>query len=414
MRPVTRPCRLHGRPWPSPLVATATPGVRGTRSRRTRCRSRAARPGPAPPAPAHSPSSQVDRLEPHRRRRPAVVAAAPGRGDHGRRDQRSGYGHYVVVDHGERRVHALRPPRRGRRRRRPARRPGRPARHRRGDRQLARHRTCTSRRSPGGPSSPPGSPALPFSVRRRDVGQLRRRPGRRQLHRRRRRRGRRLPPGEAVHLRRPRPGRAPPGSCRSAARSTSRSSGDWDGDGASQRRRPRRRRRRSSSSQTPAGDPQGRLRHPLATARSRRLERRRDGRDRRLPAVRRPRSTSGPPDGTPAPVVARRRRRPAGDRRLERRPASPTSGSSTRPPRPSRLRLVDAEGQVVDRRRCSSARRGDLPVTGDWDGNGITDLGVWSPGHGDVRRRAGPRRWPRRPRASAMEPTTIRFGRPRR
>jgi hypothetical protein len=22
---------------------------------------------------------------------------------------------------------------------------------------------------------------------------------------------------------------------------------------------------------------------------------------------------------------------------------------------------------------------GDLPVTGDWDGNGITDLGVWSP-----------------------------------
>jgi hypothetical protein len=22
---------------------------------------------------------------------------------------------------------------------------------------------------------------------------------------------------------------------------------------------------------------------------------------------------------------------------------------------------------------------GDVPVTGDWDGNGITDLGVWSP-----------------------------------
>ena len=42
------------------------------------------------------------------------------------------------------------------------------------------------------------------------------------------------------------------------------------------------------------------------------------------------------------------------------------------------LRLVDAKGQVWTA-PVQLGAPGDLPVAGDWDGNGITDLGVWTP-----------------------------------
>ena len=40
----------------------------------------------------------------------------------------------------------------------------------------------------------------------------------------------------------------------------------------------------------------------------------------------------------------------------------------------------------------SSAAQDDLPVTGDWDGDGKTDIGIYGPA------------WPRDPRAIAREP----------
>ena len=43
------------------------------------------------------------------------------------------------------------------------------------------------------------------------------------------------------------------------------------------------------------------------------------------------------------------------------------------------LRIQDANG-LVWLTRVTYGLPGDLPVTGDWDGNGRTDLGVWRPG----------------------------------
>jgi hypothetical protein len=42
------------------------------------------------------------------------------------------------------------------------------------------------------------------------------------------------------------------------------------------------------------------------------------------------------------------------------------------------LRIKDANG-LIWLSRVSYGSPGDLPVTGDWDGNGRTDLGVWHP-----------------------------------
>ena len=42
------------------------------------------------------------------------------------------------------------------------------------------------------------------------------------------------------------------------------------------------------------------------------------------------------------------------------------------------LRTVDASG-VISLATVPFGAPGDLPVTGDWDGNGITDVGVWNP-----------------------------------
>jgi hypothetical protein len=50
----------------------------------------------------------------------------------------------------------------------------------------------------------------------------------------------------------------------------------------------------------------------------------------------------------------------------------------------------------------------DIPVTGDWDGNGVTDLGTWAPSTATYTLRTTPAR------ARATAPvTTVRFGRVR-
>ncbi len=51
---------------------------------------------------------------------------------------------------------------------------------------------------------------------------------------------------------------------------------------------------------------------------------------------------------------------------------------------------------------------GDLPVTGDWDGNGFTDLGGWRPGTATFLNRQAPSLT-----ADARTVTAVRFGRPR-
>ena len=60
-------------------------------------------------------------------------------------------------------------------------------------------------------------------------------------------------------------------------------------------------------------------------------------------------------------------------------------------------------------RRSRSAQPGDLPVTGDWDANGKTDVGVWNPGTATFSQRRA-----KSPvSARAVPVTDIRFGRRR-
>ena len=61
------------------------------------------------------------------------------------------------------------------------------------------------------------------------------------------------------------------------------------------------------------------------------------------------------------------------------------------------LRLVDADG-LTWTAQVPFGTRGDLPVTGDWDANGRTDLGAWHPATAVFSQR----------RATA--PTTARLG----
>jgi hypothetical protein len=51
---------------------------------------------------------------------------------------------------------------------------------------------------------------------------------------------------------------------------------------------------------------------------------------------------------------------------------------------------------------------GDLPVVGDWDGNGVTDLGVWRPSTGTFHSRRAPS-----PKVAARGISEVRFGQPR-
>ena len=57
---------------------------------------------------------------------------------------------------------------------------------------------------------------------------------------------------------------------------------------------------------------------------------------------------------------------------------SPTSASTTRPPPRSRC-CRRTRWAWRSRPSVPFGIPGDVPVTGDWDGNGITDLGVWNP-----------------------------------
>ena len=51
----------------------------------------------------------------------------------------------------------------------------------------------------------------------------------------------------------------------------------------------------------------------------------------------------------------------------------------------------------------------DLPVTGDWNGDGVSDLGVWTPATATFTQGAG-----RTPTAARGVLRTVRFGNPRR
>ncbi|MBD8869597.1 M23 family metallopeptidase [Nocardioides donggukensis] len=71
------------------------------------------------------------------------------------------------------------------------------------------------------------------------------------------------------------------------------------------------------------------------------------------------------------------------------------------------LRKVDKEG-IVWHANVPFGSVGDLPVTGDWDGNGRTDLGAWTPGTAQYKQRRAAS-----PTSAMRSQTTIRFGRPR-
>jgi hypothetical protein len=72
------------------------------------------------------------------------------------------------------------------------------------------------------------------------------------------------------------------------------------------------------------------------------------------------------------------------------------------------LRVQDANGMVW-LSRVVYGLPGDLPVTGDWDGNGRTDLGVWRPGVAQFFQRLAAS-----PTAPMTKSVTKAYGRPRR
>jgi hypothetical protein len=78
------------------------------------------------------------------------------------------------------------------------------------------------------------------------------------------------------------------------------------------------------------------------------------------------------------------------------------------------LRTVSADGYAtVTQVTLGSAT--DLPVTGDWDGDGVTDVGTWTPGTATYTLRVTPPGPPTARWSSTAEPElrTIYFGRPR-
>ena len=71
------------------------------------------------------------------------------------------------------------------------------------------------------------------------------------------------------------------------------------------------------------------------------------------------------------------------------------------------LRKTDADGTVWIA-NVQFGKAGDLPAVGDWDGNKKTDLGVWSPTSGTFTQRKATS-----PSAAMRGTTTIRFGKRR-
>jgi hypothetical protein len=69
-------------------------------------------------------------------------------------------------------------------------------------------------------------------------------------------------------------------------------------------------------------------------------------------------------------------------------------------PRVFALRRVDADGAVtIERVPFGTAT--SLPVVGDWDGDGVDDLGTWAPGTATFSTRTD------------ADVTTSRYGQPR-
>lgn len=68
------------------------------------------------------------------------------------------------------------------------------------------------------------------------------------------------------------------------------------------------------------------------------------------------------------------------------------------------LRIVDADG-LAWFAYVTYGASGDLPVVGDWDGNGKTDLGAWNPGTGQLSERVA-----KSPTATKSTTTTVSLG----
>ena len=71
------------------------------------------------------------------------------------------------------------------------------------------------------------------------------------------------------------------------------------------------------------------------------------------------------------------------------------------------LRIVDADG-LSWTAQVPFGVAGDLPVTGDWDGNGRADVGVWSPTTAAFSQRRAAK-----PTATRASVTQTVFGNPR-
>lgn len=71
------------------------------------------------------------------------------------------------------------------------------------------------------------------------------------------------------------------------------------------------------------------------------------------------------------------------------------------------LRYVDAEGTEWTA-SVAYGEAGALPVAGDWDGNGRTDVGTWDPASATFSRRVAPS-----PTSANARTVAVRFGRPR-
>lgn len=71
------------------------------------------------------------------------------------------------------------------------------------------------------------------------------------------------------------------------------------------------------------------------------------------------------------------------------------------------LRFVDTDDRTWTT-TVAYGEPGDLPVAGDWDGNGRTDVGVWDPASATFSRRVAARAT-----STSARTTTVRFGRPR-
>ncbi|WP_166313531.1 hypothetical protein [Nocardioides piscis] len=76
------------------------------------------------------------------------------------------------------------------------------------------------------------------------------------------------------------------------------------------------------------------------------------------------------------------------------------------------LRATDAGG-VARTVSIQLGAAGDLPVVGDWNGDGLGDLGVWSPATAVFTQGRTLSPLTAAPAAARLEVSTVQFGQPR-